>query len=202
MLFFLFLQLAFQVRMTDHKIFTIPIYLEIGVILDCKTTIFYDLLVFNCLWNLDIDKILNLLFSPFQDVGIFKLILKSIVQFQMHQISMHILFEHFGVHQILATKLVNLLFADKLILIIDYFTVLLLKLLRYVLDIWHPFWAWTKLWNEIATNFGLLKSCKEQTTGINHSKHVDPIIRLNTCEKFTISISDLYLFLVAEKDIL
>lgn len=74
----------------------------------------------------------------------------------MHQVAMHVLFEHFGVNQVLTAKFVDLLFAYEFVLIVNYFLFLFLELLGDVLDVRHPFRGRPQLRNEVTPDPSVL----------------------------------------------
>lgn len=111
---------------------------------------------------------------------------------------MHMFFEHLGVDKVLATQLINLLFADELVLIINHLSVLFFKLFRNIVDIGHPLRPRSELRDKETSNFRVIQCGEQQSAIIHNCKHVNCMIRLNTCEKGTLSISNFDLFLVAE----
>jgi hypothetical protein len=74
----------------------------------------------------------------------------------MHQISMHVFFEHFGVNEILAAELVNFLLANEFVLIINHFSMFFFKFLGNVINIGYPFRAGTKLRNKETSDFRII----------------------------------------------
>jgi hypothetical protein len=72
---------------------------------------------------------------------------------------MHVFLQHLGIDQVFAGKIADLLLADKLVLIIHYFTMLLLQLFSDVVNIGDPFRPWTQLRDEIAAYLGLFVGC-------------------------------------------
>ena len=77
----------------------------------------------------------------------------------MHQIAMHVFLQHFGIDQVFAAEIADLLLADKLVLIIDHFAMLLFQFFSDVIDIRDPFGAWTQLRDEIAAYPWLFEGC-------------------------------------------
>lgn len=115
---------------------------------------------------------------------------------------MHIFFKHFCVNKILTTKFVNFLFADEFILIINYFLLLFLELLGDVLNIWYPFWSWTKLRYKETAYFRIFKCCKNHSTVGYNCTHVNTMLWLDTGKEMTFTVRNFYLFFVTENNIL
>ena len=71
----------------------------------------------------------------------------------MHQIPVHVLFQHFGVDQVLTAQFVHLLFAYELVLIVHDFFLFFFELLSDVFDKRHPFWSRAELRDEETADF-------------------------------------------------
>ncbi len=124
----------------------------------------------------------------------FQLVIKP----QMHQIPMHVLFEHFCVNQIFTAQLVNLLLADKLILIINDFFLLFFELFGDIFNVRNPFRGGSELGNEETANFGVLQCGQDHTAVWHNCAHIDSVLGLNTCNEVAIAVCDFDLLLVAE----
>ena len=121
-----------------------------------------------------------------------------VIQSQMHQIPVHVLFEHFSIDEIFASQFVDFLFADELVLIVNYFLLLFFEFFSDIFDVRNPFGSGAKLRNEKASNFRILKSGQDHTTVFDNSTHVDTVLWLNACKEMTLTVCDLDLFLIAK----
>lgn len=171
-LHFLLLELLLHVRVTLHVFFTETIDLEIWVA-HLEST------VSNCLYCLDLfgHLFINNLFDfpllSFTDISIFQFISQFVVEFQMHQIAVHVFFEHFGINEILTAQLVNFLLAYEFVLIINHFSMLFFQFLCNVVNVRHPFRSRTKLRNKETSNFRIIQSCQQHSTIVYDSEHID-----------------------------
>lgn len=111
---------------------------------------------------------------------------------------MHVLFEHFCIDQVFTAQLVNLLLADKLILVINDFFLLLFELFCDILDVRNPFRGGSELGNEETANFGVLQCGQDHTAVWHNCAHIDSVLGLNTCNEVAIAVCDFDLLLVAE----
>ena len=125
--------------MTQHVIFTVLVDLEIRIIGDFKTIVKNCLLYFYLFGHLLVDQLFHFLFSSFEKVGPFQLVLQFVVKLEMHEISMHVFLQHFGIDEILAVEFAHFLLADEFILVVYHFAVLFFELFGDVVHVGHPF---------------------------------------------------------------
>ena len=71
---------------------------------------------------------------------------------------MHVFLQHLGIDQVFTAKITDLLLAHELVLIINYFAMLLFQFFSDIINIRHPFRSWAQLRNEIAAYLGLFES--------------------------------------------
>lgn len=114
---------------------------------------------------------------------------------------MHVFFKHFCVNKILASKLINFLFANKFIFIIYDFFLLFLKFFSDVFNIRNPFRGWAKLRNEETSYFRVFKGCEYHSAVWNYCTHVNTILWLDTGKEVALTVCNFYLFFVAENNI-
>lgn len=93
------------------------------------------------------------------------------------------------------------MFADELVLIINYLLLLFFKFFSDVFDVRDPFGSRAKLRNEKTSNFRILKSGQNHTTVFDNSAHVVTVLGFHTCKEMALTVCDFDLFLVAENDI-
>jgi hypothetical protein len=74
----------------------------------------------------------------------------------MHQVSVHVLFQHLRIDEVLAGQISDLLLADELVLIIYHFAVLFFQLFGDVVYVRNPLWTWAELRYEITADLRLL----------------------------------------------
>ena len=137
---FLFQKLFFQVRVSDHVLLGELVYLKVWIVFyHSESSVLLDhCFLFYPFWGL-ILKLLVHLFLNFASISSrIDFIFKLVIEPQVHQITMHILLQHFCVNQVLTSKFINFLLTYKLILIVDDFLLLLLKLLCYILNVRNP----------------------------------------------------------------
>ncbi len=84
---------------------------------------------------------------------LFQLPCKLVVQFGMHQITMHILLEQFGPNEMFALDVLNLVIADKSELIVYEFLLILLQFFSHIADEGHPFGGDSHFWREVTFYF-------------------------------------------------
>jgi len=151
------------VRVPQHVILAISVDLEIGIVGHFETIVKDGLLDFYLFGHLLVDQLFHFLFSSLENVGLLEFILQLVVQFQVHEISVHVLLQHLGIDEVFAAKLADLLFAHEFILIVYHFAVLLFELFGDAVDVGHPLGAWPELRDKIAADFRLFQCCKQES---------------------------------------
>jgi len=141
MLYFLFQELLLQVGVPYDIFLAEFINFKVGIF-HLETTINHCLKCFDLFRHLLIHDFFNFPLSSFSNISILKFFSKFIVELKMHKIAMHMLFEHFGINQVLTTKLVNFLLTNEFELIINHFCMLLLKFFSNIVYVRHPFRSW------------------------------------------------------------
>lgn len=199
---FLLHQLLLQVRVAQHVVLAETVHFVVRVIQHLETLVHHCLLCLDLLWHLLVHQLFDLLLPALNDVGLLEFVLQLVVQPKVHQVAVHVLLQHLGVDQVLTAQLSHFLLAHELVFVVYHLAVLFLQFFGDVVDVRNPLWSWPELRDEIAANLGVLKSSKDQPTGVDCGKHVDAVVWLNAGEEFALSISDFDLFFVAEEDVL
>ena len=118
----------------------------------------------------------------------------------MHQIPMHVLFQHLRSNQVRTTQLEYLLLRNKLILIINHFPLIFLQLFRDILDERHPLRRRTQLRDKITPNLRILQPSQHQPTILNRRKHVNIGIGFDTGKNLSLILRYFDLFLVGNEN--
>lgn len=190
-------------RMSDHVIFRKSVNLEIRIAFHHGTETVVILLwcsldLLDSGWKGLVEFLINLRLKFSLVINSISFGFQLVVKPQMHQIPMHVLFEHFCVNQVFTAQLVNLLLADKLILIINDFFLLFFELFGDIFNVRNPFRGGSELGNEETANFGVLQ-CGQYHTAVWHNcAHIDSVLGLNTGNEVAFAVCDFDLLLVAE----
>lgn len=149
--------------MAQHVILAVFVDLEIGIIGHFETIVNHRLLDFYLFRHLLVDQLFHFLFPSLQNVGLLEFVFEFVVQFQVHEIPVHVLLQHFGIDQVFTAELADLLFAHKFVLIVYHFAVLFFELFGDVVNVGHPLGAGPELRNKVAADFRLFQCGKQQS---------------------------------------
>ncbi len=157
LLLFFFHQLLFHVRVSQHVILWKSVDLEIRVVLHHwrESFVFFhwSRYLLHSGGKRFVQIFIHLSLDFCLQVHGIDFAFELVVESQVHQIPVHVLFEHFGVDQVVATQFINLLFADELVLVVNDLFLLFLELFCDIFDKGHPFGSRAELRNEKTADF-------------------------------------------------
>jgi hypothetical protein len=169
----LLLQLFLEVGVAQHVVFTKTVDLVVGVSADLETTVLRQFLGLYLARQVLCDELVDFPFAFLEDVGVSEFVFEFVEEFEVHEVAVHVLFEHLCVYEVFAAEFKHFLLTHEFILVIDHFAVLLLQFFGDVVHVGHPFRAWTQLRDEVASDLGLLEGGEDESARIDDCEHVD-----------------------------